>query len=271
MPPRDRGRGLRRGRHTARPPSRRSSGSTAWTARTLSTSGLNVRAELNWQDGRGQTVTGYLASSTLTVRIRELSASSQVLAAAVAAGGDAVRLNGLDPRLRRLLRPSKPGPGRPPGRTPAPPPSTTPPSREPGWAGSCPSPSTPVSRRRSPWRRCSGKWPWTHSPSRPASRGSPPPSASSGNCSTDCPVIAGAVVSRRRRRPPPARAPDDRLGLVGCAGRELEIRRRRQRSAHDDGERRRHLGGRQRGGTAPGRKLRVLVGDVDKASPGART
>lgn len=61
----------------------------------LSTSGLNVRAELNWQDGRGQTVTGYLASSTLTVRIRELSASSQVLAAAVAAGGDAVRLNGL--------------------------------------------------------------------------------------------------------------------------------------------------------------------------------
>ena len=43
----------------------------------------------------GQTVTGYLASSTLTVRIRELSASSQILAAAVAAGGDAVRLNGL--------------------------------------------------------------------------------------------------------------------------------------------------------------------------------
>lgn len=61
----------------------------------MSTSGLNVRAEVNWQDGHGQTVTGYLASSTLTVRIRGLSESSQILAAAVAAGGDAVRLNGL--------------------------------------------------------------------------------------------------------------------------------------------------------------------------------
>jgi len=61
----------------------------------MSTSGLNVRAEVNWQDGRGQTVTGYLASSTLTVRIRRLSESSRILAAAVAAGGDDVRLNGL--------------------------------------------------------------------------------------------------------------------------------------------------------------------------------
>ncbi|MFF2032370.1 SIMPL domain-containing protein [Arthrobacter sp. NPDC058192] len=61
----------------------------------ISTSGLNVRAEVNWQDGRGQIVTGYLASSTLTIRIRSLAASSQVIAAAVAAGGDAVRLNGL--------------------------------------------------------------------------------------------------------------------------------------------------------------------------------
>jgi uncharacterized protein YggE len=61
----------------------------------ISTSGLNVRAEVNWQDGRGQIVTGYLASSTLTIRIRSLSASSQIIAAAVAAGGDAVRLNGL--------------------------------------------------------------------------------------------------------------------------------------------------------------------------------
>jgi uncharacterized protein YggE len=61
----------------------------------MSTSGLNVRAEVNWQDGRVQTVTGYLASSTLTVRIRGLSESSHILAATVAAGGDAVRLNGL--------------------------------------------------------------------------------------------------------------------------------------------------------------------------------
>jgi uncharacterized protein YggE len=61
----------------------------------MSTSGLNVRAEVNWQEGHGQTVTGYLASSMLTIRIRTLSASSEILAAAVAAGGDDVRLNGL--------------------------------------------------------------------------------------------------------------------------------------------------------------------------------
>lgn len=61
----------------------------------MSASGLNVRAEVNWQDGKGQTVTGYVASSTLTVRIRSLSSSSEILAAAVAAGGDDVRLNGL--------------------------------------------------------------------------------------------------------------------------------------------------------------------------------
>ncbi|AXJ10663.1 SIMPL domain-containing protein [Arthrobacter sp. PM3] len=61
----------------------------------MSASGLNVRAEVNWQDGKGQVVTGYAASSTLTVRIRSLSSSSEILAAAVAAGGDDVRLNGL--------------------------------------------------------------------------------------------------------------------------------------------------------------------------------
>jgi uncharacterized protein YggE len=61
----------------------------------MSTSGLNVRAEVNWQEGRGQTVTGYLASSMLTIRIRSLSASTEIIAAAIAAGEDAVRLNGL--------------------------------------------------------------------------------------------------------------------------------------------------------------------------------
>ncbi|MET3923266.1 SIMPL domain-containing protein [Arthrobacter sp. UYEF20] len=64
--------------------------------RDITTSGLNVRAELNWQEGRGQTVSGYLASSMLSVRIRELAASSEIIAAAVAAGGDDVRLNGLE-------------------------------------------------------------------------------------------------------------------------------------------------------------------------------
>ena len=62
----------------------------------ITTSGLNVRAEVNWQEGRGQVVSGYLASSVLSVRLRELGASSEVIAAAVAAGGNDVRLNGLE-------------------------------------------------------------------------------------------------------------------------------------------------------------------------------
>lgn len=62
----------------------------------ITTSGLNVRAEVTWQEGRGQVVSGYLASSMLSVRLRDLGRSSEVIAAAVAAGGNAVRLNGLE-------------------------------------------------------------------------------------------------------------------------------------------------------------------------------
>ena len=65
-------------------------------SRDLSTSGLNVRAEVNWQEGRGQVVSGYLASSMLSVRIRELAASAGILAGAVSAGGNDVRVNGLE-------------------------------------------------------------------------------------------------------------------------------------------------------------------------------
>ena len=62
----------------------------------ITTTGLNVRAEVNWQEGRGQVVSGYLASTVLSVRIRELGTSSEVIASAVAAGGNDVRLNGLE-------------------------------------------------------------------------------------------------------------------------------------------------------------------------------
>lgn len=62
----------------------------------ITTSGLNVRAEVNWQEGRGQVVAGYVASSALSVRIRDLQSSSAVIAAAVEAGGNDVRLNGLE-------------------------------------------------------------------------------------------------------------------------------------------------------------------------------
>lgn len=62
----------------------------------ITTSGLNVRAEVSWQEGRGHIVSGYLASSMLTVRLRDLAASSGLIAAAVEAAGDDARLNGLE-------------------------------------------------------------------------------------------------------------------------------------------------------------------------------
>ena len=62
----------------------------------IRTSGLNVRPELVWRDGEGQQVAGYVASSMLTVRVRQMPAASTVIAAVVEAAGDDVRLNGLE-------------------------------------------------------------------------------------------------------------------------------------------------------------------------------
>lgn len=62
----------------------------------IRTSGLNVRPELVWRDGAGQQVTGYVTSTVLTVRLRQVPAASAVIAAIVDAGGDDVRLNGLE-------------------------------------------------------------------------------------------------------------------------------------------------------------------------------
>lgn len=62
----------------------------------ITTTGLNIRAEVSWQEGRGQLISGYLASTMLSVRLRDLAASAGLLAAAVAAGGDDVRLNGAE-------------------------------------------------------------------------------------------------------------------------------------------------------------------------------
>ncbi|MFF2316878.1 SIMPL domain-containing protein [Arthrobacter sp. NPDC058097] len=63
--------------------------------RDIRTSGLNVRADVVWQEGRGQQVTGYVASSMLSVRLRDPAAGSEVIAAAVEAGGNDVRLDGV--------------------------------------------------------------------------------------------------------------------------------------------------------------------------------
>jgi uncharacterized protein YggE len=66
------------------------------TSADIRTSGLNLRPELVWRDGEGQHVAGYVASSVLTVRVRQVAAASTVIAAVVEAGGDDVRLNGLE-------------------------------------------------------------------------------------------------------------------------------------------------------------------------------
>jgi uncharacterized protein YggE len=63
--------------------------------RDISTSGLNVRADVIWQEGQGQKVTGYVASSVLSVRLRNMAAAAVSIGAAVEAGGNDVRLDGL--------------------------------------------------------------------------------------------------------------------------------------------------------------------------------
>jgi uncharacterized protein YggE len=62
----------------------------------IRTAGLNVRADLVWREGEGQSVTGYVASSTLTVRLRAPGSASAAISDAVEAGGNDIRLNGLD-------------------------------------------------------------------------------------------------------------------------------------------------------------------------------
>ena len=62
----------------------------------IRTTGLNVRADLVWREGEGQRVTGYVAASTLTVRLRALDTASAAISHAVEAGGNDVRLNGLE-------------------------------------------------------------------------------------------------------------------------------------------------------------------------------
>lgn len=62
----------------------------------IRTAGLNVRADVSWREGEGQRVTGYVAASTLTVRLRAAGSASAAISDAVGAGGNDVRLNGLE-------------------------------------------------------------------------------------------------------------------------------------------------------------------------------
>ena len=62
----------------------------------LRTSGLNLRAELVWAENQGQKVSGYVASTTLVARVGPPSAAPAAISAAVAAGGDSLRINGIE-------------------------------------------------------------------------------------------------------------------------------------------------------------------------------
>lgn len=62
----------------------------------IRTTGLNVRADLVWGEGEGQRVAGYIAAGTLTLRLRALDAASAAISEVVGAGGNDVRLNGLE-------------------------------------------------------------------------------------------------------------------------------------------------------------------------------
>ncbi|GGV30229.1 SIMPL domain-containing protein [Paenarthrobacter nicotinovorans] len=65
----------------------------------LRTSGLNLRADVMWVEGQGQKVSAYVASTTLHVGIRSYGDAPAAIAAAVAAGGDDIRINGLEQGL----------------------------------------------------------------------------------------------------------------------------------------------------------------------------
>lgn len=66
----------------------------------IGTTGLSVRTETVWSQDSGAKITGYVASSALTVTLRELGEDARpgpaaIIAHCVDAGGDDVRLGGL--------------------------------------------------------------------------------------------------------------------------------------------------------------------------------
>ncbi|AVH23079.1 SIMPL domain-containing protein [Nocardia cyriacigeorgica] len=67
----------------------------------ITTSGLSVRAETVWVEGGGNKVTGYLATTSLTITLRDIGEDADpgpatIIAHCVDAGGDDVRLGGLE-------------------------------------------------------------------------------------------------------------------------------------------------------------------------------
>ena len=61
----------------------------------VATSGLSLRSETVWREERGQQVIAYVASTGLTVTVKELERTPEVLDAVVLSAGDALRVHGL--------------------------------------------------------------------------------------------------------------------------------------------------------------------------------
>ena len=61
----------------------------------VSTSGLSVHSETVWRENSGQQVVAYVASTGLTVTVRELARTPEVLDAVVRSAGDALRVHGV--------------------------------------------------------------------------------------------------------------------------------------------------------------------------------
>jgi len=63
----------------------------------IATQGIQVGPTYNYTADGGQTLTGYRASQTITVTLRDLSTAGATLDSVVAAGGNAVRIDSLSP------------------------------------------------------------------------------------------------------------------------------------------------------------------------------
>ncbi|MDQ1715594.1 MAG: uncharacterized protein QOC60_1539 [Frankiaceae bacterium] len=61
----------------------------------LQTAGVSVQGNYRYDNDGTSHINGYVATQQLTAKLRSVSKAGAVIAAAVAAGGDAIRLNGL--------------------------------------------------------------------------------------------------------------------------------------------------------------------------------
>jgi uncharacterized protein YggE len=63
-------------------------------AKDIRTAGLSVNPDYSY-DGSQQRITGYIATENLSATLRDLNKAGRIVSRAVAAGGDAARVNGL--------------------------------------------------------------------------------------------------------------------------------------------------------------------------------